>query len=53
MHHFEAVRATEAYAGLSKEHLALVAEEACAAHARTLAHIRRLAEQQPLPEPSY
>jgi hypothetical protein len=43
----------ESYAALSREQVALVAEEACAAHARLVQHIRRLAEQQPLPDPSY
>jgi hypothetical protein len=53
VHNFGAVAATESYAALSREQVALVAEEACAAHARLVQHIRRLAEQQPLPDPSY
>ena len=43
----------ESYAALSRQQVALVAEEACRAHARLVEHIRAMAEQQPLPEPSY
>jgi hypothetical protein len=43
----------ESYAALSRQQVALVAEEACRAHARLVQHIKHMAEQQPLPEPSY
>lgn len=53
VHHHDAVKATESYLLLTRRHLALVAEEACAVHSRMVGHIRRIADQQPLPEPSY
>ena len=38
---------------LSRAQVALVAEEACRLQGRLMAHLRRLAEQEPLPDPSY
>ena len=43
----------ESYAALSRQQVALVAEEACRAHASLIQRIKRMAEEQPLPEPSY
>lgn len=43
----------EAYQALSRRQVALVAEEACAAHARTLEHIKHMADLPALPPPSY
>lgn len=45
--------AAESYQALSRRQVALVAEEACAAHASTLAHIKRMADLPALPPPSY
>lgn len=53
VHHYEAVAATESYQGLSRGQVALVAQEACRSHAHMVAHIRKMADEQPLPEPLY
>ncbi|KAL4857297.1 Protein-L-isoaspartate O-methyltransferase [Chlorella vulgaris] len=53
VHHYEAVAATESYQGLSRGQVALVAQEACRSHTHMVAHIRKMADEQPLPEPLY
>ncbi|KAL4452300.1 hypothetical protein ABPG75_007962 [Micractinium tetrahymenae] len=53
VHNFSAVAQTESYQALGRRQLALVAEEACRAHARALEHIKRMAELPALPDPSY
>lgn len=53
VHHYDAVAHTESYHNLSREQVALVAEEACRLHAAMIKHIQRMADQPPLPDPSY
>lgn len=43
----------ESYQGLSRGQVALVAQEACRSHTHMVAQIRKMADEQPLPEPLY
>jgi len=48
---FEVVSKTEAYAALSRDHVALVAAEACRLHSRTKELLTEVSKKAPLADP--